>query len=554
MTESLPDEELLPNIRDDFEKLGNRLFESTTKFEYKAVKATRAILYSTLTMTNSFGFLRSIILTIRLPSVEENIPTHQFHIAEQDIFSANSRICYKVNQDGLRPLQTMYHVTRQIASEMPFDSKFPDYLHISYDSRLVETMLGDEAEGAHASVAWIYTINRDGALIKVQTPHGDEKVGSCSLEELRRMPGVGTAIETGGRNTPSDTGYLIHRIGAYRDREPIYDPGTVDFIELCEGVEHVKGQYFVWAVVSRGGARARAIFPSIREYLRLFSLHSSCQDFLEHHPHMGLRNTRQTTGTNNATFLSLFAGNSLFTSSSNRGSRLEEEPESVEMVPLEIGNEQQVKAYYESAFITFQEANCLSVVKAYIKLMESHETIDYSYNDDDEKGTPKGPKPGWWPKNLIYRGLDSQTQAEQICLLIHIFRELGDTYGITADKLAEAGRDVRPQIKPRKRLDILDELYKVRRAEESYKRGEIEIPPPHKVYGLVRVIRSDFIREIQTNPFHTWNELRESLVPLPGILQYRLQPPNFETGISQLNRSPAAKGIHTGLYRGRAVA
>lgn len=102
-------------------------------------------------------------------------------------------------------------------------------------------MLGDEAEGAHPSVTrvglplpvgcvpheltndhspdgdyidaynvkrviQICAVDRDSALIKVQTPHG-EKVGSCSLEELRQMPGVGTAKN--GINIPPGYKALI---------------------------------------------------------------------------------------------------------------------------------------------------------------------------------------------------------------------------------------------------------------------------------------------------------------------------------------------------------
>lgn len=67
----------------------------------------------------------------------------------------------------------------------------------------------------------------------------------------------------------------------------------------------------------------------------------------------------------------------------------------------------------------------------------------------------------------------SSYSSERIRLLIHIFRKLGKSRGITADKLEEAGRDAQRQIKPRERLEILDEIYKVRRMEESYERGEI---------------------------------------------------------------------------------
>lgn len=151
---------------------------------------------------------------------------------------------------------------------------------------------------------------------------------------------------------------------------------------------------------------------------------------------------------------------------------LDEEPDSVEMVSLEIGDKQKVDAYYESALAAFQHNNCLHIVKSYAKLMGSCNEINRSH-DGDEKGPQTEATPGWWPENLILRELNFQTESECIRLLIHIFRDLGDTHGITTDKLEEAGRGVRRHIKPHKRLVILDEIYKVRRAEECYKKGEI---------------------------------------------------------------------------------
>ncbi|KAF3482675.1 uncharacterized protein GIQ15_01999 [Arthroderma uncinatum] len=50
----------------------------------------------------------------------------------------------------------------------------------------------------------IYKVYSDDALIKVQTKLGKEKLGLCSLEELRRMPGVKTAVAMGGINIPPD--------------------------------------------------------------------------------------------------------------------------------------------------------------------------------------------------------------------------------------------------------------------------------------------------------------------------------------------------------------
>ncbi|KAM5455474.1 hypothetical protein McanCB49686_003732 [Microsporum canis] len=155
-----------------------------------------------------------------------------------------------------------------------------------------------------------------------------------------------------------------------------------------------------------------------------------------------------------------------------------EELESVEMIPLEIGNRGMVEAYYESAFTAFQQINCSQIAKAYIKVIEPYKQVKHPYNGGrgarGEKGDPEETKPDWWPAGVTHRDPDHLKKPERIRLLIHIFRKLGQTYGITTNMLEEAGRNTKSQIKPYEKLDILDEIYKVRRAEECYESGEIE--------------------------------------------------------------------------------
>ncbi|KAM5476760.1 hypothetical protein MauCBS54593_000030 [Microsporum audouinii] len=150
--------------------------------------------------------------------------------------------------------------------------------------------------------------------------------------------------------------------------------------------------------------------------------------------------------------------------------------EAEEMVPLEIGNEKKVEAYYESAFRAFQQINCRQVAKAYIKIIEPRKQVNHPYNGGrgapGEKRDPEKTKPDWWPAGVTHREPDHLKKPDRIRLLIHIFRKLGKSHGMTADKLEEAGRYAQRQIKPHERLDILDEIYKVRRAEECYERGE----------------------------------------------------------------------------------
>lgn len=64
-------------------------------------------------------------------------------------------------------------------------------------------------------------------------------------------------------------------------------------------------------------------------------------------------------------------------------------------------------------------------------------------------------------------------QLDRLKLLVHILCELKDSHGVTAEKLREAGQDVRRQISPANRLQVLDEIYFVRQMEERYIDGKI---------------------------------------------------------------------------------
>jgi hypothetical protein len=63
--------------------------------------------------------------------------------------------------------------------------------------------------------------------------------------------------------------------------------------------------------------------------------------------------------------------------------------------------------------------------------------------------------------------------VERIKLLVHLLRNLGQSHNITAEKLREAGQDVRRSISPPERLQILDEVYSVRHMEERYMTDDI---------------------------------------------------------------------------------
>ncbi|EED12276.1 hypothetical protein TSTA_003350 [Talaromyces stipitatus ATCC 10500] len=148
---------------------------------------------------------------------------------------------------------------------------------------------------------------------------------------------------------------------------------------------------------------------------------------------------------------------------------------------IRVDDEARLKRYYEKAFDAFQQLNCRVIAKAFIKLVEPRKQVNYPYNGRRASSSPGGErranpeltKPPWWPAGVTHKEPDHLLKPERIQLLIHILRELGGSHGITAEKLREAGQDVRRSISPPERLQILDEVYNVRHMEERYIRGEI---------------------------------------------------------------------------------
>jgi Protein of unknown function (DUF2841) len=62
--------------------------------------------------------------------------------------------------------------------------------------------------------------------------------------------------------------------------------------------------------------------------------------------------------------------------------------------------------------------------------------------------------------------------AERLRLLVHIIRNLGK-YGITSDKLKEVAYDIKRQIDHPEGMEILDEIFRVRKLEERLERQEV---------------------------------------------------------------------------------
>ncbi|KAJ5154231.1 uncharacterized protein N7500_009670 [Penicillium coprophilum] len=147
---------------------------------------------------------------------------------------------------------------------------------------------------------------------------------------------------------------------------------------------------------------------------------------------------------------------------------------------LRVGNRALLRRYYEKAFEDFQQLNCRAIAKSYIKLVEPRKQVHYPYNGRrviagvSQRVDPEFTKPAWWPAGVLHKEPDHLLKPDRLRLLVHILCELKDSHGVTTDKLRDAGQDVRRQITPAHRLQVLDEIYFVRRMEEQFLDGEID--------------------------------------------------------------------------------
>ncbi|KAF4152687.1 hypothetical protein CNMCM6069_001789 [Aspergillus lentulus] len=154
---------------------------------------------------------------------------------------------------------------------------------------------------------------------------------------------------------------------------------------------------------------------------------------------------------------------------------------SVDMVGLEIGDTPKVLDYYERSLKHFQQLNCRQIAKAFIKFIEPRKQVKHPYNGGKppagappgKKGDPEKTKPEWWPADVVHKEPDHLRKDQRLSLLIHIIRKLG-RFGITTDQLQEIAHDCKRQLRGPHRLQILDEVFRVRRMEERYERGEVD--------------------------------------------------------------------------------
>ncbi|KAI1950127.1 hypothetical protein LOZ04_005338 [Ophidiomyces ophidiicola] len=228
--------------------------------------------------------------------------------------------------------------------------------------------------------------------------------------------------------------------------------------------------------------------------------------------------------------------------------------ENVDRVPLKIGDEERILDYYESAFRAFQQINCRQIAKAFIKIIEPRKQVKHPYNGgrgaSGEKGDPEKTKPDWWPAGVIHREPDHLKKPERIRLLVHIIRNLRKSHNITTEKLEEAGRDVKRQIKPRERWEILEEIYAVRRMEESFERGEIDAKTVIYVVNRDSSAKSERDSECLSDCGHSSLEGKETFLP-PAMSRY---PKDTEDNIPAIKYLPPSDFVPSPIEQAASPA
>ncbi|KAF3389426.1 Uncharacterized protein F1880_004497 [Penicillium rolfsii] len=150
---------------------------------------------------------------------------------------------------------------------------------------------------------------------------------------------------------------------------------------------------------------------------------------------------------------------------------------SIQTALISIRDKDFLYRYYEKVFQNLQQTNCRVLAKAYVKLVEPRKQVNYPYNGRKivagrtQQLEPDETKPPWWPSGVSHREPDHLPKAERIRLLVHILCELRTSHGVTARRLKEADQPIRRQISPTERLQILDEVYRVREEEEKFQEG-----------------------------------------------------------------------------------
>ncbi|KAK3302394.1 uncharacterized protein B0T15DRAFT_303917 [Chaetomium strumarium] len=161
-------------------------------------------------------------------------------------------------------------------------------------------------------------------------------------------------------------------------------------------------------------------------------------------------------------------------------------------IPIQIGDENAVWKFYEHRFKCIQQTACKIMAKPIIKLISPKKQANNPYTGGDLTA------PAWWPKpwgpgekdKVRHVEPDHQWKKERVILLTHIVKMIVDPekqppeiqrLGVTVAKIEAVTMEALAPFfddgsKPRNanKRSILKELFRVARAEERYRRKEID--------------------------------------------------------------------------------
>lgn len=157
---------------------------------------------------------------------------------------------------------------------------------------------------------------------------------------------------------------------------------------------------------------------------------------------------------------------------------------------LKIGDEAEVKKFYETRFKDLQQSACKVIGKAFVKFVEPKKQTHHPYTGKNDKA------PKWWPcmtGNNAVRHIepDHLLKPERVNLLVHILRMIVEPPEKQHESVLKLGLNVKKlELVTNEMMSIwfndkehrdnkdkrpfLKEIFKVARAEERYKNGELD--------------------------------------------------------------------------------
>ncbi|KUJ07360.1 uncharacterized protein LY89DRAFT_742991 [Mollisia scopiformis] len=157
---------------------------------------------------------------------------------------------------------------------------------------------------------------------------------------------------------------------------------------------------------------------------------------------------------------------------------------------LMIGDSGEVEKFYHKRFQDMQQSSCKVIGKAFVKLMEPKKQTHHPYTKGNDRAPP------WWPSTtgdnkVRHIEPDHILKPERIRLLVHILRMVVEPankqhpsiekLGLNVKKLEEVTMEAmynwfndKEYPNNARKKPFLNEIFKIARAEEMYKNGEID--------------------------------------------------------------------------------